>query len=113
MANHAKILNTEIKVGDTVRLDYKIIESEKVSGVKKREQKEQVRERFQPFEGTVIAIDGNSKSFTVRKIGAMNIGVERIFPFETPWIGKLTVVKNTPVRRAKLYYFRHAQPKSR
>lgn len=109
MANSAKIKDVEIKVGDTIRLDYKIIEKEKVSGVKKREQKEEVRQRYQPYEGVVIAIDANSKSFTVRKIGAMNIGIERIFPYDSPWLGKITVVKNGPVRRAKLYYLRHGQ----
>ncbi len=113
MANSAKIKETEIKVGDLLRVDYKIIEKEKVSGAKKRETKEEVRERYQPFEGMVIAIDANSRSFTVRKIGTMNIAVERIFPFDSPWLHKITVVKNMPVRRAKLYYLRHAQPRVR
>ena len=106
MANQAKIKETVIGVGDLVSVDYKIIETEKSSGIKKREQKEEVRERTQPFEGIVIAIDKNSKSFTVRKIGVMKIGVERIFPFESPWITKIKVVKKGHVRRAKLYYLR-------
>ena len=106
MANQAKIKETLIGVGDLVSVDYKIIETEKISGIKKREQKEEVRERTQPFEGTVIAIDKNSKSFTVRKIGVMKIGVERTFPFLSPWITKIKVIKKGHVRRAKLYYLR-------
>lgn len=106
MANSAKIKETVISVGDLISVDYKIIETEKTSGIKKREQKEEIKERIQPFEGVVISINSNNKSFTVRKIGAMKIGVERIFPFETPWITKIKVLKKGHVRRAKLYYVR-------
>lgn len=106
MANSAKIKDILVGVGDLVVIDYKIIETEKTSGIKKREQKEETRERTQPFEGVVIAIDKNSKSFTVRKIGVMKIGVERIFPFDSPWISKIKVLKKGNVRRAKLYYLR-------
>lgn len=106
MANQAKIKETLIGVGDLVSVDYKIIETEKTSGIKKREQKEEIRERTQPFEGIVIAINNNSKSFTVRKIGVGKIGIERIFPFDSPWITKIKVLKKGHVRRAKLYYSR-------
>lgn len=113
MANQAKIKETLIGVGDLVSVDYRIIETEKTSGIKKREQKEEIKERIQPFEGIVISINSNSKSFTVRKIGAMKIGIERIFPFESPWIIKIKVIKKGDVRRAKLYYLRHAQSNPR
>jgi large subunit ribosomal protein L19 len=84
----------EFRAGDTVRIQYKIIEGDK--------------QRLQPYEGIVIARSGSgvSKTFTVRKIGADNIGVERIFPLFSPNIDKLEVVKRGKVRRAKLYYMR-------
>ena len=80
--------------GDTVRVDYKIKEGDK--------------ERVQPFEGVVIARKGAGagKTFTVRKIAADEIGVERIFPLNSPWIEGLEVVKKGKARRAKLYYLR-------
>lgn len=108
MTNQAKLGETNFSVGDTIRVYYKIIEKEKVAGVKKREEKEEVRERLQPFEGVVIAIrgDGENKSFTIRKIAADGIAVERIFPLNSPWIGKVTIKKQGKVKRAKLYYLR-------
>ena len=84
----------DFRVGDSIRVFYKIIEGEK--------------SRVQPFEGIVIAIKGKelSKTFTVRKIGAGQIGVERIFPFQSPNIDKIEVTKYGNVRRSKLYYLR-------
>ena len=84
----------DFKVGDTVRVSYKIVEGGKV--------------RTQPFQGIVIAMKGagSSKTFTVRKIGADNVGVERIFPFQSPNIDKIKLMKRGKVRRAKLYYLR-------
>ena len=81
-------------VGDTIRVSYKIIEGDKV--------------RTQPYQGIVIAVKGSgiSKTFTVRKIGADGIGVERIFPLQSPNIEKIKLVKSGKVRRAKLYYLR-------
>lgn len=115
MANQAKIGETVFAVGDTIRVYYKIIEKEKVTGVKKREEKEEIRERIQPFEGVVIAIrgEGENRSFTVRKIAARGIGVERIFPVISPWITKVTVKKHGKVRRAKLYYLRKEKTKDK
>jgi large subunit ribosomal protein L19 len=84
----------DFRVGDTIRVSYKIIEGEKI--------------RSQPFQGIVISKKGSdvSKTFTVRKIGADGIGVERIFPLHSPNIEKVDVVKRGKVRRAKLYYLR-------
>lgn len=81
-------------VGDTVKVMYKIKEGDK--------------ERLQPFEGIVIGKkgEGESKTFTVRRIGAGNIGIERIFPTYSPNISEVQVVKEGQVRRAKLYYLR-------
>jgi large subunit ribosomal protein L19 len=95
-------------IGDTVRVYYKLIEKEKVSGKTKREVKEQTRERLQVFEGIVIAIKGSGSNlmFTVRRIGAAAIGIERIFPIVSPWIRKIDIKKHGKVKRAKLYYMR-------
>lgn len=108
MANQASIGSITFHVGDTIRVHYKLIEKEKVAGRAKREVKEEVRERTQIFEGIVIAIRGaaEGKTFTVRRIGVAGIGIERIFPLNSPWIKKITVKKKGHVRRAKLYYLR-------
>lgn len=94
--------------GDTVRVHYKLIEKEKVSGKTKREVHEETRERTQIFEGIVIAINkGNGATmFTVRRVAAGAIGVERIFPLKSPWIRNIELKKHGEVRRAKLYYLR-------
>ncbi len=108
MANSATWNTVPFHVGDTVRVHYKLIEHEKVAGKTKREVKEVTRERTQAFEGIVISIKGSGANcmFTVRKIGAGAIGIERIFPLISPWIKKLQVKKAGDVRRAKLYYLR-------
>ena len=71
-------------------------------------------ERIQAYEGIVIAIQGGgvSKTFTVRKISG-GVGVERIFPFNSPKVESVTVVRKGKVRRAKLNYLRtlKGQPK--
>ena len=84
----------EFRVGDTVRVDVKIIEGK--------------RERIQAFEGTVISRKGAgiSETFTVRKI-SYGVGVERIFPVHSPKIASITVVKKGKVRRAKLTFLRN------
>lgn len=90
----------EFRVGDTVRVDVKIIEGK--------------RERIQAFEGIVIAIKGSGvgKNFVVRKLSS-GIGVERTFPFNSPKVAAVTVVRKGKVRRAKLNYLRtlKSQPK--
>ena len=82
------------KAGDTVTVAYKIIEGSK--------------ERIQLFRGVVIKISGHQekKRFTVRKMSG-TVGVERIFPIESPAIDSITVNKRGKVRRAKLYYLRN------
>ena len=84
----------EFNVGDTIEVSLRIKEGDK--------------ERIQLFQGDVIAIKDRaaSSSFTVRKIGAHNVAVERILPFHSPIIKDITVVKRGDVRRAKLYYVR-------
>ncbi len=85
-------------IGDTVKVWVKIVE-----GTGKKE-----RERLQGFEGIAIAINGSGgkKSFTVRKI-SFGVGVERVFPFKSPLIGRVEIVRRGKVRRAKLYYLRN------
>lgn len=84
----------EFRVGDTVIVGWRV--------------KEGKRERTQDFEGTVIARKGAevSETFTVRRI-ASGVGVERIFPVNSPKIDYLKVVKKGKVRRAKLYFLRN------
>jgi large subunit ribosomal protein L19 len=81
------------EIGDTVKVHVKVIEGEK--------------ERVQVFEGLVIARKGKkvSETFTVRKI-SYSVGVERVFPINSPNIAKVEVVRKGKVRRAKLYYLR-------
>lgn len=84
----------EFRVGDTVRLDVKIIEGNK--------------ERIQVFEGVVVGRKGSglSETFTVRK-ESYGVGVERIFPVHSPKLAKITVVRKGKVRRAKLNYLKN------
>lgn len=84
----------DVKVGNTVRVWVKIREGE--------------RERMQAFEGTVIAIKGEgiSKTFTVRRL-SYGVGVERVFPFHSPNVGSVELVRTGKVRRNKLYYLRN------
>lgn len=107
----AKWNDITFHVGDTIRVHYKLIEHEKVAGKTKREVKEETHERTQVFEGIVIGIKGSGANamFTVRRIGAGAVGIERIFPLMSPWIKKLEVKKPGMVRRAKLYYLRGKQ----
>jgi len=86
--------NAEVfRIGDTVKVHYKIIEGK--------------TERVQVFEGIVIAMkrDGLRKTFTVRKI-SYGVGVERVFPLHSPKIAKIVRVREGRIRRSKLYYLR-------
>ena len=82
-----------VNVGDTVRVQVRIQEGN--------------RERLQAFEGTVIAKKhgGIAETFTVRRV-SYGVGVERVFPINSPFVEKVTVVRKGKVRRAKLFYLR-------
>jgi len=94
----------EFHVGDTVKILYRVVEKGK-------------KERTQPFTGIVISIrgSGENKTFTVRKIAVDKIGVERIFPLNSPWITDLKVIRKPKkkIRRAKLYYLRRPVKKGK
>tara|TARA_B100002052_G_scaffold299135_1_gene335565 strand:- start:6298 stop:6642 length:345 start_codon:yes stop_codon:yes gene_type:complete len=90
----------DFKSGDTISVGVKV--------------KEGNRERVQLFDGVVIAKSsgsGTSKTFTVRKI-SNGVGVERIFPYHSPIIDSIKVLKQGKVRRAKLYYLRNLKGKA-
>jgi len=88
-----------LEVGDTVRVFVKVIEG--------------ARERLQNFEGVVIKIQGGGvrRSFTVRRI-SYGVGVERTFPYNSPRIGRIELVRHGVVRRAKLFYLRDLSGKA-
>lgn len=92
----------KFRPGDTVEVDYEIVEGEKD------------RSRIQSFQGVVLKvkrgrIDG---SFTVRKIGANGIGVERVFPVCSPQIKGVKVISAGVVRRSRLFYLRQRSGKA-
>ncbi|OQY28187.1 MAG: 50S ribosomal protein L19 [Candidatus Cloacimonetes bacterium 4572_55] len=89
----------DFKSGDTVRVKVKVREGEK--------------ERVQAFQGVVIQKKGSgiSSTFTVRKISG-GYGVERIFPYHSPWIQGVELVRRGKVRRARIYYFRKLRGKA-
>lgn len=89
----------EFRAGDTVRVNYKVVEG--------------TRERIQAYEGVCIARRnaGINSSFTVRKI-SFGEGVERVFPLYSPNIDSIEVVRHGKVRRAKLYYLRERRGRS-
>jgi large subunit ribosomal protein L19 len=89
----------DFRVGDTVRLQVKVVEGEK--------------ERIQSFEGIVIKMNrgGNRTAFTVRKV-SYGVGVERIFPLHSPRLEKIQVLSRGRVRRARLYYLRNLSGKA-
>jgi large subunit ribosomal protein L19 len=89
----------KFKSGDNITVNYKIIEGGK--------------ERIQSFRGDVIKLQGHgaTASFTVRKISD-GIGVERLFPMQSPNIDSIVLNKVGKVRRAKLFYLRERSGKS-
>lgn len=95
MAKYFTYNNQEISVGDTIRVHMKISE-------------EDGKIQTQAFEGLVIGVDNreSNKSVTVRKIASDNIGVERIFPLQSPYVVNLELKRKGDVRRAKLGYLR-------
>src|SRR5687767_312075 len=86
---------TNLHIGDIIRVHTKVVEGAKT--------------RIQVFEGILIRMRGRgeNKTFTVRKIGAAGVGVERTWPLDSKSIDKIEVKKKTAgVRRSKLYYLR-------
>lgn len=89
----------EFKAGDTIAVSYKI--------------KEGTKERIQEFSGVVLQRRGekSTETFTVRKSSG-GIGVERIFPVNSPFIDSIKVLKHGSVRRARIFYFRERTGKA-
>lgn len=100
MAQYLTYNDETLSIGDTIRVHQEIAEGNK--------------SRIQIFEGILMAIAGkeNGKSLTVRKIGANNVGVEKIFPVNLPAIKKIEVKRRGQVRRSKLYFLRDKVGKS-
>ena len=89
----------QFKAGDTITVTYRIKEGDK--------------ERLQSFRGVVIQISGATpytKTFTIRKV-SNGVGVERIFPYESPSIDKIELNKVGKVRRARIFYLRNLSGK--
>lgn len=100
-STHLKKVIADVRVGETVKVHYKIREGNK--------------ERVQVFQGLVIATKGGQTiqgSFTARKV-VSGIGVERTFPLHSPWIVKIERVKSGKVRRARLNFVRNYATSSR
>ena len=89
----------DFKAGDTLTVTYRIKEGDK--------------ERLQKFKGVVIQISGATpftKTFTIRKVSG-GVGVERIFPYESPFIDSIELNKVGKVRRARIFYLRNLSGK--
>lgn len=93
--------DTNLHIGDTIRVHSKVVEG--------------VKSRIQVYEGILIRLQGRgvNKTFTVRKIGAAGVGIERTWPLDSNSIVKIEVKKkDSGVRRSKLYYLRDLTGKS-
>jgi len=90
----------QFRPGDLVRVHSKLIEGD--------------RERTQVFQGVVMRLrkGGANSNFTVRRIAAHGIGVERTFPLHSPLIEKVEVLRHAHVRRARLYFLRKRRGKA-
>lgn len=90
----------ELRPGDTVRVHNRIVEGD--------------RERVQIFQGVVLGMHGGGANacFTVRRIAAHGVGVERTFAFHSPRVERVEVMRHGRVRRAKLYYLRARRGKA-
>jgi large subunit ribosomal protein L19 len=89
----------DFAVGDTVRVDIRVLEGD--------------RERVQAFQGTVLQRRGSGlgETFTVRKV-SQGVGVERVFPIHSPNVSAIRVLRKGKVRRAKLFYLRGLKGKA-
>ena len=96
---HRRLDLPEFRAGDTIKVYMRIIEGEK--------------ERLQMFQGAVIRVrrGGTGSTFMVRKISD-GVGVERIFPMDSPFIDRVEVVTQGDVRRNRLYYLRNLKGKA-
>jgi large subunit ribosomal protein L19 len=97
MSNSIKYKDTQIQVGDTITVDYRIKEADG-------------KERIQQFQGILISIKGNTpetRMFTVRKMSKSGIGVERIFPVASPFIAAIRMDKKSTFQKAKLYFLKN------
>lgn len=95
MANSFELNKTEMKIGDTVSLEYKFKDGDK--------------ERTQLFKGILVQVKGKTpetRIITVRKISKIGVGVERIIPLSSPNIVSLTLDKKSTYSKAKLYFIR-------
>ncbi|NTU47041.1 50S ribosomal protein L19 [Candidatus Roizmanbacteria bacterium] len=95
MANSITYQDKDMSVGDTIAISYKIKEGDK--------------ERQQLFEGILLKIKGdsdNNRMITVRKLSKTGVGVERIIPLSSPFIGGIKVVKKSSYQKSKLYFIR-------
>jgi len=90
----------DVRAGDAVRVHYRIVEGD--------------RERVQVFQGTVLRVRGGGAgaNFTVRRVAAHGIGVERTFPLYSPNLEKVEIVRRAKVRRGRLYFLRERRGKS-
>ena len=98
-ANEKVASYPDFKAGDTITVSYRIKEGDK--------------ERLQKFKGVVIQLRGatpQTKTFTVRKV-SNSIGVERIFPIQSPFIDEIELNKVGMVRRARIFYLRNLSGK--
>jgi large subunit ribosomal protein L19 len=96
MSNSFVYKETRYKIGDTVSIDYKLKEGDK--------------ERIQIFKGIIIKVRGDSEAnrmFTIRKISKIGLGVEKIIPLLSPYIGKMDLIKKSSYQKAKLYFTRN------
>lgn len=91
----------QLRVGDDVQVHYRIVEGD--------------RERIQLVRGIIMRMrkgGGANAKFTVRRVAAHGVGVERTFPLHSPRIEKIEVLRHAHVRRAKLYFLRERQGKA-
>lgn len=104
MAIYTNWHDAKFSIGDTIAVHQKIIETDADGNTK---------ERTQIFEGILIAIKGKqeNKNITVRKISANYVGVERVWPIDSPWIKSITLKSHGTASRAKLYYIREQSRK--
>jgi len=101
MANSIAFKDKTLSIGDTVGVDYRILEGEG-------------KERIQQFSGIILKIRGKddaSRMITVRKISKSGVGVERIFPLSSPFIADISVKKKSMFSKARAYFVRDLSDK--